>query len=99
MGKDVAAALGYRKGQNALAAHVDEEDKKDALIQGPLGGTQKMTIINESGLYSLILSSKLEQSRAFKRWVTSEVISSKNSCLMVSSVFFCLKFVYLKKNC
>ena len=50
-----------------LAAHVDKEDKKDALIQGPLGGTQKMTIINESGLYSLILSSKLEQAKAFKQ--------------------------------
>ena len=61
VGKDVAATLGYAKGRNALAAHVDEEDKKDALIQGPLGGPQKMTIINESGLYSLILSSKLPQ--------------------------------------
>jgi len=74
VGKDVAATLGYAKGRNALAAHVDEEDKKDALIQGPLGGPQKMTIINESGLYSLILSSKLPQAKAFKRWVTSEVL-------------------------
>ena len=52
----------------------DEEDKKDAPIQGTLGGTQNMTIINESGLYSLILSSKLPQSKEFKRWVTSEVL-------------------------
>ena len=74
VGKDVAKALGYAKSRNALAAHVDAEDKKDALIQGPLGGTQKMTIINESGLYSLILSSKLPQAKAFKRWVTSEVL-------------------------
>ena len=74
VGKDVATALGYAKSRNALAAHVDDEDKKDALIQGPLGGTQKMTIINESGLYSLILSSKLPQAKAFKRWVTSEVL-------------------------
>ena len=74
VGKDVAMALGYAKSRNALAAHVDDEDKKDALIQGPLGGTQKMTIINESGLYSLILSSKLPQAKAFKRWVTSEVL-------------------------
>ena len=74
VGKDVATALGYAKSRNALAVHVDEEDKKDALIQGPLGGTQKMTIINESGLYSLILSSKLPQAKAFKRWVTSEVL-------------------------
>ena len=74
VGKDVATALGYSKSRNALAAHVDVEDKKDALIQGPLGGSQKMTIINESGLYSLILSSKLPQAKAFKRWITSEVL-------------------------
>ena len=74
VGKDVALALGYAKSRNALAAHVDDEDKKDALIQGPLGGTQKMIIINESGLYSLILSSKLPQAKAFKHWVTSEVL-------------------------
>ena len=74
VGKDVATALGYAKSRNALAAHVDDEDKKDALIQGPLGGTQKMTIINESGLYALILSSKLPQAKAFKRWVTAEVL-------------------------
>ena len=74
VGKDVATALGYAKSRNALAAHVDDEDKKDALIQGPLGGTQKMTIINESGLYALILSSKLPQAKAFKRWVTNEVL-------------------------
>ena len=60
VGKDVATALGYSKGRNALAIHVDAEDKKDALIQGPLGGTQKTIIINESGLYALILSSKLQ---------------------------------------
>ena len=76
VGKDVATALGYSKSRNALAAHVDDEDKKDALIQGPLGGAQTMTIINESGLYSLILSSKLPQAKAFKRWVTSEVLPS-----------------------
>ena len=74
LGKDVATALGYAKSRNALTAHVDDEDKKDALIQGPLGGTQKMTVINESGLYSLILSSKLPQAKAFKRWVTAEVL-------------------------
>jgi prophage antirepressor-like protein len=74
VGKDVAQALGYAKSRNAIAAHVDAEDTKDALIQGPLGGPQKMTIINESGLYSLILSSKLPQAKSFKRWVTSEVL-------------------------
>ena len=57
VGKDVAKALGYAKSRNALATHVDKEDKKDALIQGPLGGTQQMTNINESGLYALVLSS------------------------------------------
>lgn len=50
------------------------EDKKDAPIQGPLGGTQVMTIINESGLYSLILSSKLSTAKRFKRWVTNDVL-------------------------
>ena len=74
VGSDVAKALGYAKSRNALAVHVDDEDKKDALIQGPLGGTQKMIVINESGLYSLILSSKLPQAKAFKHWVTSEVL-------------------------
>jgi prophage antirepressor-like protein len=74
VGKDIAEALGYAKSRNALAAHVDAEDKKDALIQGPLGGTQTMTVINESGLYALVLSSKLQQAKAFKRWVTSEVL-------------------------
>ena len=74
VGKDIAEALGYAKSRNALAAHVDAEDKKDALIQGPLGGTQTMTVINESGFYALVLSSKLPQAKAFKRWVTSEVL-------------------------
>lgn len=74
VGKDVAEILGYAKARNAISAHVDPEDKKDAPIQGPLGGTQTMTIINESGLYSLILSSKLPTAKKFKRWVTSEVL-------------------------
>ncbi|QBX24844.1 antirepressor protein [Streptococcus phage Javan214] len=74
VGKDVAEVLGYAKARNAIANHVDDEDKKDAPIQGDLGGTQMMTIINESGLYSLILSSKLPQAKEFKRWVTSEVL-------------------------
>lgn len=74
VGKDVAIALGYEKPRNAIAAHVDGEDKKDALIQGPLGGPQEMTIINESGLYCLIFSSKLEKAKRFKRWVTAEVL-------------------------
>lgn len=74
VGKDVAEALGYSKSRNAIASHVDIEDKKDAPIQGDLGGKQIMTIINESGMYSLILSSKLPSAKRFKRWVTSEVL-------------------------
>ena len=76
VGKDVAEALGYVKARNAIAKHVDDEDKKDAPIQGDLGGTQNMTIINESGLYSLIMGSKLDGAKRFKRWVTSEVLPS-----------------------
>ena len=76
VGKDVAEILGYSKARNAIASHVDSEDKKDAPIQGDLGGTQEMTVINESGLYSLILSSKLPKAKEFKRWVTSEVLPS-----------------------
>jgi len=74
VGKDVAEILGYSKARNAIAMHVDEEDKKDAPIQGDLGGVQTMTVINESGLYSLILSSKMPNAKKFKRWVTSEVL-------------------------
>ena len=74
VGKDVAEALGYAKARNAIARHVDDEDKKDAPFQGPLGGTQNMIIINESGVYALVFGSKLPQAKQFKRWVTSEVL-------------------------
>lgn len=74
VGKDVAEALGYSKARNAIATHIDSEDKKDAPIQGTLGGVQEMTVINESGLYALIFGSKLESAQKFKRWVTSEVL-------------------------
>lgn len=75
VGKDVAMALGYAKTENAIARHVDKEDKTLTPFQGGCStGIQKMTIINESGLYSLILSSKLESAKRFKRWVTSEVL-------------------------
>lgn len=73
VGRDVAYALGYAKPENALATHVDNEDK-DTLKQGTLGGEQKMTIINESGLYALIFGSHLPKARAFKHWVTAEVL-------------------------
>lgn len=74
VGKDVAEILGYTKARNAIARHVDDDDKNDAPFQGVLGGKQTMTIINESGLYSLILGSKLPKAKTFKRWVTSEVL-------------------------
>jgi prophage antirepressor-like protein len=75
VGKDVADILNYRNTRDALKKHVDEEDKADVAIHD---GSQNrnMTVINESGLYSLILSSKLPQAKKFKRWVTSEVLPS-----------------------
>lgn len=75
VGKDVAEALGYTNPRKALADHVDDEDKGVTKCYTP-GGDQDMTIINESGLYSLVLSSKLPTARKFRRWVTSEVIPS-----------------------
>lgn len=73
VGKDVADILGYNNSSKAIGDHVDDEDKGVTKCY-TLGGAQEMTIINESGLYSLILSSKLESAKKFKRWVTSEVI-------------------------
>lgn len=75
IGKDVAMTLGYAKPENAIASHVDAEDKTSTLIQGSGSNYKSKTIlINESGLYSLILSSKLPSAKKFKRWVTSEVL-------------------------
>ena len=75
VGKDVAQALGYAKPENAIATHVDVDDKTTTLIQGTGSNYKsKVIIINESGLYSLILSSKLPQAKAFKHWVTAEVL-------------------------
>ena len=73
VGKDVAEILGYANSRDAITRHVDYEDKADVVIHD---GSQNrnMTVINESGLYSLILSSKLPQAKQFKRWVTSEVL-------------------------
>ncbi len=75
VGKDVALALGYSNTRDALNKHVDAEDKLESQI-ATSGQRRTTIIINESGLYSLILSSKLPQARAFKRWVTSEVLPS-----------------------
>lgn len=76
VGKDVAAALGYTKERNALDKHVDKDDALKRGVTDSMGRTQQMTIINESGLYSLILSSKLPSAKEFKHWVTSEVLPS-----------------------
>lgn len=75
VGKDVAEALGYKDTVNALKAHVDEEDKAGWQITTQFGN-KKAVIINESGLYSLVLSSKLPQAKVFKHWVTAEVLPS-----------------------
>lgn len=80
VGKDVAVALGYEKPTKAVSDHVDEEDKKMGpqnrapSIKDSLGRDQYPVFINESGLYSLVLSSKLPTAKKFKRWVTSEVL-------------------------
>lgn len=75
VGKDVAQVLGYKNPQEAIRTHVDPDDKGVSEILTP-GGKQPLPIINESGLYSLILSSKLPGAKEFKRWVTSEVLPS-----------------------
>ena len=73
VGKDIAEILGYVNSRDALAKHVDEDDKLTSQI-ATAGQMRNQTVINESGLYSLILSSKLPQAKEFKRWVTSEVL-------------------------
>lgn len=74
VGKDVAEILGYAKPLNAITTHVDKDDSlKQGLIDN-LGRTQQTIFINESGLYSLILSSKLPSAKSFKHWVTSEIL-------------------------
>ena len=73
VGKDVASVLGYREPTKAARDRVDQEDRGVSKIDTP-SGTQEMTVINESGLYALVLSSKLPGAKQFKRWVTSEVL-------------------------
>lgn len=75
VGKDVAVALGYENPARAIRSHVDEDDKGVTKLVTP-GGTQDVIIINESGVYSLILSSKLPAAKKFKHWVTAEVLPS-----------------------
>ncbi len=81
VGKDVAEALGYKNPGKAIIAHVDEEDKRFEMLSqgadsqnGNVSPSSKTALINESGLYSLILSSKMPKAKAFKHWVTSEVL-------------------------
>lgn len=81
VGKDVAEALGYKNPGKAIIAHVDEDDKRLEMLSqgtdsqnGNVSPSSKTALINESGLYSLILSSKMPKAKAFKRWVTSEVL-------------------------
>ena len=78
VGKDVATALGYSNVRDAIAKHVDEDDKRGSQIATP-GGKQEAVIINESGLYSLIFGSKLDEAKKFKKWVTSSHCSMKRS--------------------
>lgn len=76
VGKDVATSLGYAKPLNALATHIDEDDSLKQGLTDNMGRMQETIFINESGLYSLVLSSKLPTAKKFKRWVTNEVIPS-----------------------
>ena len=76
VGKDVAAALGYENTRDALARHVDDEDKNTVAIHDGIQGNPNMVIINESGVYALIFGSKLESAKRFKHWVTHEVLPS-----------------------
>lgn len=84
VGKDVADILGYGNTRDALSRHVDDEDKNSVVIHDGIPGNPNQVVINESGLYSLILGSKLPTAKAFKRWVTSEVLPSirKNGAYM-----------------
>lgn len=75
VGKDVADALGYSDTAQAVRDHVEDEDKGVVEMTTP-GGVQKMVSINESGFYSLVLSSRISTAKMFKRWVTSEVLPS-----------------------
>ena len=74
VGKDVAKMLGYNQSDKAILRHTDEDDRMKCTVTDNLGRGQSTFVINESGLYSLVLASKLPQAKAFKRWVTAEVL-------------------------
>lgn len=75
-GKQVAEILGYQKTRNAIVKHVSEEFRKEAPIQGPLGGEQKCVIINEAGFYELVFKSRLPSAKIFRHWVFKDVLPS-----------------------
>ncbi len=76
VGKDIAEALDYKRAAKAVVTHVDEEDRRVVPIRDSIGRMQNTQVINESGMYSLVLRSKLEKAKQFKHWVTSEVLPS-----------------------
>ena len=81
VGKDIAAALGYSNTVNAIARHVDPEDKVAAIFRfGDSTGAQRTILINENGLYSLVFSGRTNNARLFKHWLTSEILPSKQMC-------------------
>ena len=88
VGKDIAEVLGYSRPAKAILDHVDDEDKDEVPVQDSIGRMQKTPVINESGLYSLVLSSKLPEAKKFKRWVTSEILPSirKNGMFAVDEL-------------
>lgn len=88
VGRDIAEVLGYSRPAKAILDHVDDEDKDEVPIQDSIGRMQKTPVINESGLYGLVLSSELPEAKKFKRWVTSEVLPSirKNGMFAVDEL-------------
>ena len=88
VGKDIAEVLGYSRPAKAILDQVDDEDKDEVPIQDSIGRMQKTPVINESGLYSLVLSSKLPEAKKFKRWVTLDVLPSirKNGMFAVDEL-------------
>ena len=94
VGNDVAKSLGYTNPRDAILNHVFDDDKGVEKLD-TLGGAQNMTVINESGMYSLIFNSRLESAKKFKHWVTSEVIPSirKTGGYNLASVFLSYRFI------
>ena len=90
VGKDIADVLGYLNTRDALSKHVDEEDKNSVAIHDGKKGNPNQVVINESGMYSLVLSSKLPNAKKFKRWVTNEVLPSirKNGVYMTDKTAY-----------